>query len=203
MNRLKKVWESPIAKISVSFFGLIILLFTLTINPLITFFLGEDVPMVIYNDYDGDMRFQDRNFVELQIKDITIVSLDVFSGSLLEKYDLNENNPNSLFYDTTFYAIIEVENNRSFVSSIVDVKPSDGLYLEIDYLFFRIDPVRSEEEFDETGVYTPVYNGIQVIYPNLINVLDNRIPNLYETLETEEINITLRLYRGRYVIIEP
>jgi len=203
MNRLKKVWESPIAKISVSFFGLIILLFTLTINPLITFFLGEDVPMVIYNDYDGDMRFQDRNFVELQIKDITIVSLDVFSGSLLEKYDLNENNPNSLFYDTTFYAIIEVENNRSFVSSIVDVKPSDGLYLEIDYLFFRIDPVRSEEEFDETGVYTPVYTGIQVIYPNLINVLDNRIPNLYETLETEEINITLRLYRGRYVIIEP
>jgi len=203
MNRLKKVWESPIAKISVSFFGLIILLFTLTVNPLITFFLGEDVPMLIYNGNDGDTRFQDINYVELEIKDITNVSLDVFSGPLLEKYDLDENNPNNLFYNTTFYAIIEVENNRSFVSSIVDVEPSDGLYLEIDYLYFKIDPVRSEEEFDQTGIYTPVYTGIQVIYPNLINVLDNRIPNLYETLETEEINITLRLYRGRYVIIEP
>lgn len=203
MKALHKLWASPVGKLSISFVGLMILLFTLTVNPLITYFLGEDVPLVIYNAHRADPRFDEFQFVEVGVRDLTFVSLDVFSDELREKYEIDADALSRRFFDETFYAIIAVNNNQAFVSEIVEEEPSDGIYLKVEFLFLSLDPVKTDENFQDTGVYIPFYDGVQIVYPNLINVLRTRVSNLEDRLQTSDVNVTLRIYRGRYVFVNP
>lgn len=203
MNALKKLWDSPMGKLSISFVGLLILLFSLTVNPLIVYFYGDDVPVVIYNAHRADPRFEDFVFVEPGVRDLTFLSLDVFSDELKERYDIDPDSLSRRFFDDQFYAVISVENGRSFVSSIVDKEPTEGIYLKIDYLFLSIDPVKTDEKFEETGQYVPVYDGVNVVYSNLISVLYNRIPHLNDRLQAGDVNVTLRIHRGRFIFVNP
>jgi hypothetical protein len=203
METLKKIWHSPLGKLSISFTGLIILIFTLTVTPLIIYFSGEDVPVIIYNAHREDPRFEDMRFVEVGIKDFTFVSLDVFSDEIRDTYDIDQDALSRRFFEGDFYAIIEVSANQAFVKEVVDKTPTDGIYLKIDYLYLSIDPVLTDENFEETGVYTPIYDGVQIVYPNLINILFNQIPDLNDRLLSEEIPLTLRIHNGNFIIINP
>jgi hypothetical protein len=201
MKSLKSLWHSPAGKVSISFTGLIILLFTLTVFPLMTYFMGEDVPIVIYNAWDKENRFDDFEFVEIGIRDLTFVSLDVFDAQLRAEYEADSRAFSDTLWNRQFYAVLVVENGRTRLQRIVEDEPASGLYLKIDYLFLSVDPERTNPSFEETGEYIPVYTGINVYYPNLTQVLGNQVPNLRDRLKEEDITITLRLYRGRYVFV--
>ncbi len=201
MKSLKSLWHSPAGKVSISFTGLIILLFSLTVLPLLTYFMGEDVPIVIYNAWEGESRLDDFEFVEIGIRDLTFVSLDVLDEKLKAEYETDSRAFNESLWNRQFYAVLVVENGRTRMQRLVEDEPASGLYLKIDYLYLSNDPVRTDQAFEETGEYIPVYTGINVFYPNLIQVLENQVPNLRERLKEEDITITLRLHRGRYVFI--
>jgi hypothetical protein len=200
MKSLKSLWASPLAKVVISFVGLFVLLFSLTVVPLMTYFLGDDVPITIYNANREPERFNDFVYVEVGIQDFTWVPIEAMPEDLR---DIESNNFYRRLNEGTFYAVIEVTNNTSRVIQVVEEEPSEGLYLEIDYLFLSVDPVRTEEKYEETGRYEPVYDGIQITYRNLISVLDTNVPNMYDRLKTETIDVTLRIYRGRYILINP
>jgi hypothetical protein len=200
MKSLKSLWASPLAKVVISFVGLFVLLFSLTVVPLMTYFLGDDVPITIYNANREPERFNDFVYVEVGIQDFTWVPIEAMPEDLR---DIESNNFYRRLNEGTFYAVIEVTNNTSRVIQVVEEEPSEGLYLEIDYLFLSVDPVKTEEKYEETGRYEPVYDGIQITYRNLISVLDTNVPNMYDRLKTETIDVTLRIYRGRYILINP
>lgn len=203
MTWLKKMWQAPLGKLSISFTGLLILLFSLTINPLIIYFLGEDVPIVIYDAQRENPRFQDFSFVEVGVRDLTEVSLDVFSETFKETYGIDTESPTQRFFNETFYAEIRVENNRARVFRVVDQEPTTGIYLKIDFLSLSFNAQKTDANFEETGEYIPVYDGVQIVYPNLIPILNTRIPQLTSRLETEDIPVTLRIYRGNYIFVNP
>lgn len=200
MKNLKTLWASPLAKVVISFVGLFVLLFSLTVVPLMTYFLGDDVPITIYNAYREADRFNDINYVEVGIQDFTRVPVEAMPENLR---DFNSDDFYRRLNQGTFYAIIEVTNNTSRVIQVVEEEPSEGLYLKIDYLFLSINPVLTDEKFEETGIYEPIYDGVQITYKNLISVLDTNVPNMYDRLKSETIEVTLRVYRGQYIIINP
>lgn len=200
MKNLKTLWASPLAKVVISFVGLFVLLFSLTVVPLMTYFLGDDVPITIYNAYREADRFNDINYVEVGIQDFTRVPVEAMPENLR---DFNSDDFYRRLNQGTFYAIIEVTNNTSRVIQVVEEEPSEGLYLKIDYLFLSINPVLTDEKFEETGIYEPIYDGLQITYKNLISVLDTNVPNMYDRLKSETIEVTLRVYRGQYIIINP
>jgi len=201
MKSLKSLWHSPAGKVGISFTGLIILLFSLTVLPLMTYFMGEDVPIVIYNAWDKENRFDDFEFVEIGIRDLTFVSLDVFDAPLRAEYEADSRAFSDTLWNRQFYAVLVVENGRTRLQRIVEDEPASGLYLKIDYLFLSVDPERTNQSFEETGEYIPVYTGISVYYPNLTQVLETQMPDLRDRLKEEDVTVTLRLHRGRYVFI--
>jgi hypothetical protein len=203
MKNLKTLWASPLAKVVISFVGLFVLLFSLTVVPLMTYFLGDDVPITLYNAYREADQFNDFEYVEVGIQDLTKVPIELLSLDLRNEYESDIDKFYRRLNEGTFYAVIEVTNNTSRVTQVVEEEPDEGLYLEIDYLFLAIDPVRTDEKFEETGNYEPIYDGIQITYKNLISVLDSNVPNMYDRLKTETIVVTLRIYRGQYIIINP
>lgn len=200
MKSLKTLWASPLAKVVISFVGLFVLLFSLTVVPLMTYFLGDDVPITIYNAYREADRFNDINYVEVGIQDFTRVPVEAMPENLR---DFNSDDFYRRLNQGTFYAIIEVTNNTSRVIQVVEEEPSEGLYLKIDNLFLSINRVLTDEKFEETGIYEPIYDGVQITYKNLISVLDTNVPNMYDRLKSETIEVTLRVYRGQYIIINP
>ena len=201
MKSLKSLWHSPAGKVGISFTGLIILLFSLTVLPLMTYFMGEDVPIVIYNAWDKENRFDDFEFVEIGIRDLTFVSLDVLDAPLRAEYEADSRAFSDTLWNRQFYAVLVVENGRTRLQRIVEDEPASGLYLKIDYLFLSVDPERTNQSFEETGEYIPVYTGISVYYPNLTQVLETQMPDLRDRLKEEDVTVTLRLHRGRYVFI--
>jgi hypothetical protein len=203
MKNLKTLWASPLAKVVISFVGLFVLLFSLTVVPLMTYFLGDDVPITLYNAYREADQFNDFEYVEVGIQDLTKVPIELLSLDLRNEYETDIDKFYQRLNEGTFYAVIEVTNNTSRVIQVVEEEPDEGLYLEIDFLFLAIDPVRTDEKFEETGNYEPIYDGIQITYKNLISVLDSNVPNMYDRLKTETIVVTLRIYRGQYIIINP
>ncbi len=203
MKNLKTLWASPLAKVVISFVGLFVLLFSLTVVPLMTYFLGDDVPITLYNAYREADQFNDFEYVEVGIQDLTKVPIEFLSLDLRNEYETDIDKFYQRLNEGTFYAVIEVTNNTSRVIQVVEEEPDEGLYLEIDFLFLAIDPVRTDEKFEETGNYEPIYDGIQITYKNLISVLDSNVPNMYDRLKTETIVVTLRIYRGQYIIINP
>lgn len=203
MKNLKTLWASPLAKVVISFVGLFVLLFSLTVVPLMTYFLGDDVPITIYNAYREADRFNDFEYVEVGIQDLTQVPIEVLSLDLRNIYETDIDEFYRRLNEGTFYAVIEVTNNTSRVIQVVEEEPDEGLYLEIDFLFLAVDPARTDEKFEETGIYEPVYDGVQITYKNLISVLDTNVPNMYDRLKSETIEVTLRVYRGQYIIINP
>ena len=166
-----------------------------------TYFMGEDVPIVIYNAWDKENRFDDFEFVEIGIRDLTFVSLDVFDAPLRAEYEADSRAFSDTLWNRQFYAVLVVENGRTRLQRIVEDEPASGLYLKIDYLFLSVDPERTNQSFEETGEYIPVYTGISVYYPNLTQVLETQMPDLRDRLKEEDVTVTLRLHRGRYVFI--
>jgi len=90
MHKLKTMWQSDLGKILISFFGLLLLLSTLTIVPLITYFNGQEVTLRVANLADDPMREPDFSYVDPGFVGLSFVDASVLDDTLMEAYESGE-----------------------------------------------------------------------------------------------------------------
>ncbi len=202
MATMKKIWQSELGKILISFIGLLLLLGSLTIVPILTYWAGEPVTVRIY-DASENLRESDINpYVEPGLLGITEVDGTLLTGDLKATYDAGENFY-SILDTSTVYAILDVNGIATIQELTLETPPDGAVYLEIETMYGTFDLERSEAYRDETGEWREFYDGVTIQMFDLIAAIESRYPDLRETLQDETLDVNLRIWNGRYVIVNP
>lgn len=202
MATMKKIWQSELGKILISFTGLLLLLGSLTIIPIVTYWAGDPVTIRVYDAQEALNEGGVYRYVEPSLFGITKVDETLLKGDLKTAYDAGEN-----FYpilDTsTVYAILDVNGIATIQEITLDPPPDGAVYLEIENMYGTYDFERSEAYRDETGEWREFYDGVTIQMFDLISAIESRYPDLRETLQDEALDVNLRIWNGRYVIVNP
>lgn len=202
MATMKKIWQSELGKILISFTGLLLLLGSLTIIPIVTYWAGDPVTIRVYDAQEALNEGGVYRYVEPSLLGITMVDETLLKGDLKTAYDAGEN-----FYpilDTsTVYAILDVNGIATIQEITLDPPPDGAVYLEIESMYGTYDFERSEAYRDETGEWREFYDGVTIQMFDLIAAIESRYPDLRETLQDEALDVNLRIWNGRYVIVNP
>ena len=202
MHRLKTIWQSDLGKILISFFGLLLLLATLTIAPLITYFNGQEVTLRVANMADAPMREPDFQYVDPGFVGLSFVDASVLDDTLRQAYDAGE----SFFTvtnDREIYAILD-DASVATIERVTLERPENNVpYLIVSDLYGRFDQERADAYYEDTGEWRTFYDGVNVRFNFLLNALENRLPDLDERLREGPISIRVRIWRGNFVIVEP
>lgn len=202
MATMKKIWQSELGKILISFTGLLLLLGSLTIIPIVTYWAGDPVTIRVYDAQEALNDGGVYRYVEPSLLGITKVDETLLKGDLKTAYDAGEN-----FYpilDTsTVYAILDVNGIATIQEITLDTPPDGAVYLEIENMYGTYDFERSEAYRDETGEWREFYDGVTIQMFDLIAAIESRYPDLRETLQDEALDVNLRIWNGRYVIVNP
>ncbi len=202
MHKLKTMWQSDLGKILISFFGLLLLLSTLTIVPLITYFNGQEVTLRVANLADDPMREPDFSYVDPGFVGLSFVDASVLDDTLMEAYESGE-----AFFtvanDRDIYAILD-DASVATISRVTLTRPENDVpYLIVSDLYGRYDPERAEAYHEATGEWRTFYDGVNVRFNFLLNALENRLPDLNDRLIEGPMTIRVRLWRGNFVIVDP
>jgi len=202
MHKLKTMWQSDLGKILISFFGLLLLLSTLTIVPLITYFNGQEVTLRVANLADDPMREPDFSYVDPGFVGLSFVDASVLDDTLMEAYESGE-----AFFtvanDRDIYAILD-DASVATISRVTLTRPENDVpYLIVSDLYGRYDPERAEAYHEATGEWRTFYDGVNVRFGFLLNALENRLPDLDDRLREGPMTIRVRLWRGNFVIVDP
>jgi len=202
MHKLKTMWQSDLGKILISFFGLLLLLSTLTIVPLITYFNGQEVTLRVANLADDPMREPDFSYVDPGFVGLSFVDASVLDDTLIEAYESGE-----AFFtvanDRDIYAILD-DASVATISRVTLTRPENDVpYLIVSDLYGRYDPERAEAYHEATGEWRTFYDGVNVRFNFLLNALENRLPDLNDRLIEGPMTIRVRLWRGNFVIVDP
>lgn len=202
MKRLNKMWKSRLGKILISFFGLLVLLASLTVVPIVTYVSGEPLTLRVYNSQDDPLRDPLTVSVNPAILGVSYTDETVLSGELLDIYTATEN-----FYEfldnNTVYATF-TDDSVATIDALTTVRPSaDVPYLEVIDIYPQYDYERSEAYQEETGEWKEFYQGINIRFDGLMNAIESRVPDLRTVLETDTVDVDVRVWRGRFVIVNP
>ena len=202
MHKLKTMWQSDLGKILISFFGLLLLLSTLTIVPLITYFNGQEVTLRVANLADDPMREPDFSYVDPGFVGLSFVDASVLDDTLMEAYESGE-----AFFtvanDRDIYAILD-DASVATISRVTLTRPENDVpYLIVSDLYGRYDSERAEAYHEATGEWRTFYDGVNVRFNFLLNALENRLPDLNDRLIEGPMTIRVRLWRGNFVIVDP
>ena len=179
-----------------------LLLGSLTIVPILTYWAGEPVTLRIY-DASENLRESDINpYVEPGLLGITKVDESSLTGDLKATYDAGENFY-SILDTSTVYAILDVNGIATIQELTLETPPDGAVYLEIETMYGTFDLERSEAYRDETGEWREFYDGVTIQMFDLIAAIESRYPDLRETLQDETLDVNLRIWNGRYVIVNP
>lgn len=202
MNRIKQIWNSQRGKILISFTGLLLLFSSLTIVPLITLTFGDLVTLRVYDMNDDPDRDGMYPNAAPGLLGISRIDESVLTGELRDVYDAGEN-----FYPiletSTVYAILDSGDIATINEVTLETPPEGAIYLEVDSMFAHYDFKRSEAYQEETGEWREFYDGVSIQMFDLITAIESRDPDIRETLLSGPVDVHLRIWNGRYVIVNP
>lgn len=202
MTRIKAIWNSELGKILISFTGLLLLLSSLTIVPLITYTTGDSVTIRLYDVSDEPLRGGVEPYVQPGILGTSQVDESVLQGALKDAYD-NGENFYSILRDTPAYATLDIDGIASIQAVSLETPPAGAVYLEIDDIYPTFDIERSEAFQEETGEWREFYDGVEIRMSDMISAIESRTPDLRERLLTGPLDVELRIWNGYYVIVNP
>ena len=202
MKPIKTIWHSALGKILISFFGLLLLLSTLTIIPLITYFSGHEVTIRVANVAEDSLRDPQFNYVQPGLVGLTDVDESLLDAPLTDVYG-DGDSFFSVLNQQTVYALLDDAQIATVTRVTVERPENDVPYLIVDDIYGRYDMERTEDYYDETGEWRQFYDGVELNFSNLLNAIRNRVPDLNDQLSDGPVEITVRVWRGRFVIVTP
>lgn len=200
MNRFKQVWNAPSGKIVISFVGLLLLLSSLTIGPLMTLFFGDPVTFRVYDmsaDLDQRVLTADPGLLG-----ISRIDESLLTGELRAAYDAGDNFY-ALLNQSTVYAILDDGDIATIQAVTLETPPEGSVYLEVENMYAHYDFERSEAYQEETGEWREFYDGVHIQMFDLIAAIESRVPDLREMLLNDSFDVTMRIWNGRYIIVNP
>lgn len=202
MDRIKQVWNSQLGKILISFTGLLLLFSSLTIVPLITLTFGDPVTLRVYDMNDDPDRGGIYPYAQPGLLGISRIDESLLTGELKEAYDAGEN-----FYpileSSTVYAILDSGDIATIKEVTLETPPEGAIYLNVENMYPNYDFERSEAYQEETGEWREFYDGVNIQMFDLITAIESRDPDIRETLVWDPVDVHLRIWNGRYVIVNP